>query len=61
MAEMVFSMVTALVIIAMILVSGGCRIYIRKKFDPSEHIDDIDAAIKRQNIAKTRLHNAQHK
>ncbi len=51
----------ALIIIGIILISGGARMYVRKKFDVREHFDAIDAAVKRQNIAKTRLHNVQTK
>lgn len=51
----------ALIIIGIILISGGARIYFRKKFDVREHFDAIDAAARRQNIAKTRLHNVQTK
>lgn len=51
----------ALIIIVIILISGGARIYFRKKFDVREHFDAIDAAARRQNIAKTRLHNVQTK
>ncbi len=51
----------ALIIIGIILISGGARMYFRRKFDPSEHLQTLDAAIKRQNIAKTRLHNVQTK
>jgi hypothetical protein len=58
-AETVISMVSALVIIAIILVSGGARMYFRHKYDVTEHFKDIDAATARQNIAKTRLHNVQ--
>jgi hypothetical protein len=51
----------ALIIIGIILISGGARIYIHRKFNVREHFDAIDAAVKRQNIAKTRLHNVQTK
>lgn len=51
----------ALIIIGIILISGGARMYVRKKFDVREHFEAIDAAAKRQAIAKTRLHNVQTK
>jgi len=51
----------ALIIIGIILISGGARIYFRKKFDVSEHFEALEAAARRQNIAKTRLHNVQTK
>lgn len=51
----------ALIIIGIILISGGARMYFRKKFDISEHLQNIDAAARRQNLAKTRLHNVQGK
>lgn len=51
----------ALIIIVIILISGGARIYFRRKFDVREHFDAIDAAARRQTIAKTRLHNVQAK
>lgn len=55
----VSSMLAAATIIVIILVSGGARIYIRKKFDVSEHFDAIAEAAKRQQIAKKELHNVQ--
>ncbi len=55
------SMLIALTIIVIVLLSGGARIYVRKKFDVSEHFDAISAATKRQQIAKRNLHNAQTK
>lgn len=51
----------ALIIIGIILISGGARIYFRKKFDVSEHFEALEAAARRQNIAKTRLHNVHTK
>ena len=59
--EMVISMMTALIIIAIVLVSGGSRIYFRRKYDVSEHINSIKAATDRQKQANTRLHNVQNK
>lgn len=58
-AETVVSMVTAFVIIAIILVSGGARMFFRKRFDVTEHFQNIDAATQRQQQAKMRLHNVQ--
>lgn len=55
------SMLAAIIIIGMILVSGGSRMYFRKKFDVSEHFDKIDQAVKRQQVAKRKLHNAHTK
>lgn len=51
----------ALVIICIILISGVARLYFRKKFDITEHLESIDAAARRQTIAKQRLHNVQVK
>lgn len=56
----VISMVTALVFIGIILIGGMWRNYIRHKFDVSEHIDSVAQAARRQQQAKTRLHNAQN-
>lgn len=57
--ELVTSMLFAATIIVIILVSGGARLYIRRKFDVSEHFASIDKAVKRQQIAKRNLHNVQ--
>ena len=58
---MVASMVTAAIIIGMILIGGGLRLYFRKKFDVSEHFAEIDRAVRRQQIAKGKMHSAQTK
>jgi hypothetical protein len=52
-------MLAAATIIVIILISGGARLYIRRKFDVSEHFANIDKAVKRQQIAKRDLHNVQ--
>ncbi len=57
--EVVTSMLFAVTIIAIILLSGGTRLYIHKKFDVSEHFDAIAEAAKRQQAAKRKLHNVQ--
>jgi len=57
--ETVASMFTAITLIAIILISGGARLYTKKKFDVSEHFSVIDDAVKRQNIAKRKLHHVQ--
>lgn len=57
----VISMMTALAFIVIILLSGACRLYFRHKFDPSEHIADVAAAVGRHKAAKTRLHNVQNR
>lgn len=54
--ELVTSMVTAIVLIAIIIVSGGTRMLFRKRFNVTEHFESIDAATKRQNQAKIGLH-----
>lgn len=59
--EMVFSMLAAAIIIGMILISGGSRMYFRKKFDVSENFEKIDKAVQRQQIAKRELHHAHTK
>ena len=51
------SMLTALAIIIIILLSGGSRLYFKRKFDVSEHIAEVAAAAKRNQAAKQRLHN----
>jgi hypothetical protein len=53
----VTSMLFAATIIVIILISGGARIYIRRKFDVSEHFDAIAKATKRQQEAKRAMHN----
>lgn len=57
--ELVTSMLAASTIIVIVLISGGARLYIRRKFDVSEHFANIDKAVKRQQIAKRDLHNVQ--
>lgn len=59
-AVMVINMFTAFMLIVIVLVSGGARTYFRRKFDPSEHIAQINKAVQRQEIAKRKLHNVQH-
>lgn len=59
--ETVISMLAAATLIVIILLSGGARLYIKKKFDVSEHFDAIDNAVKSQAIAKRKLHNVQGK
>lgn len=54
------SMLTALVIIVIILASGGARQFFKRKFDVSDELKLIDEATKRHSIAKQRLHNVQH-
>ena len=58
--EQVISMVTALVLIGIILLSGGFRTYFRHKFDVTQHLDNVARAAQRQQKAKQRLHNVQH-
>ncbi len=55
------SMMTATAIIVIILLSGGARAYFRRKFDVSEHFDDVQKALARNHKAKQRLHNVQTK
>lgn len=53
------SMMTALGIIVIILVSGGARTYFKHKFDVSEHLDEVARALQKNKRAKQRLHNVQ--
>lgn len=53
------SMLTALIIIVTILVSGSLRLWIRHRFDVTEHLDAVTQAAQRQQRAKQRLHNVQ--
>jgi hypothetical protein len=59
--ETVTSMLAAATIIGIILISGGARIWVRKRFDVSEHFEKIDEAVKRQQLAKRKLHSVQTK
>lgn len=54
------SMMTALSIIVIILLSGGARTYFKRKFDVSEHLEDVARALQKNRKAKQRLHNVQH-
>lgn len=58
--QTVIEMMTAAIIIGIILVGGGSRMYFRKKFNVSEHFEALDQAIKRQEIAKRKMHNVQN-
>lgn len=55
------SLLASLTIIGIILCSGVVRIYVHRKFNVSEHFEHIDQAVKRQQLAKRNLHNAQGK
>lgn len=57
---LVTSMMTALLLIVIILASGGCRLWLRRKFDPTEHIESVSQAVRRQQIAKDRLTHVQN-
>lgn len=57
----VVNMLAAMTIIVIVILSGSARLYVRKKFDVSEHFTAITEATKRQQIAKRNLHNAQIK
>ncbi len=59
--EMVTSMLAAATIIAIILISGGARMWVQKKFDVTEHFENIDKAVQRQQLAKRKLHSVQTK
>jgi len=61
MIEVGISMLAAAVIIAMIILSSGSRMYFRKKFDVKEHFEKVDEAVQRQQSAKRMLHHAQNK
>lgn len=51
------SMLTAFVIIAIILLSGGARTYFKHKYDPSKHLEKMQQAIARNDKGKRRIHN----
>lgn len=53
------SMMTALAIIVIILLSGGARTYFKRKFDVSEHLEEVTRALQKNKRAKQRLHNVQ--
>lgn len=57
----VIEMMFALILIFCIIISSGFRVYFRRKYDPSEYRDELNAALERHHNAKTRLHNAQTK
>jgi len=59
--EAVTSMLAAATIIGIILISGGARMWVRKKFDVTEHFENIDKAVQRQQLAKRKLHSVQTK
>lgn len=56
-AEMVVDMLVAFTLIAIIIVFGGTRIFVRKKFNVKEHFDSIDEAVKRNQLQQRKLHH----
>lgn len=54
------SMLTALGFIVIILLSGGARAYFKRRFDVSEHLDEVARALQKNKKAKQRLHSVQH-
>jgi len=54
------SMLTAFIIICIILLSGGARMYFKRKFDITPELKMIQDATDRHTKAKQRLHNVQH-
>jgi type II secretory pathway pseudopilin PulG len=60
--EMVVEMLVAIIIIAIILTSGGTRIFVRRRYGIGEHFKSIDDAVKRQQLQQRKLHqNVQAK
>ena len=55
--EMVLDMLVAFMLIAIIIVFGGTRIFVRKKFNVKEHFDSIDEAVKRNQLQQRKLHH----
>lgn len=53
------SMLTALAFMVIILLSGGARTYFKRRFDVSEHLDDVSRALQKNKKAKQRLHSVQ--
>ena len=54
------SMFTALAFIVIILLSGGARTYFKRRFDVSEHLEEVSRALQKNKKAKQRLHSVQH-
>ena len=52
----VASMMTAVTIIVIILLSGASRIYIRHKFDVTAHIKEVERAAKRHEQVTSHTH-----
>lgn len=59
MMVVVVNMFTALTLIGIILASGISRLYFRRKFDTTEHMEAIEAATERQTTEKQRLRNVK--
>lgn len=53
------SMMTAFAFIVIILISGGARTYFKHKFDVSEHLQNVERALQKNQRAKQRLHRVQ--
>lgn len=45
----VINMMTAAIILAIIIISGASRLYIKKRFDVSGHIQEVERASKRND------------
>lgn len=55
--RMVLDMLVAFTLIVIIIVFGGTRIFVRRKFNVSEHFDSIDEAVKRNQLQQRKLHH----
>lgn len=49
-------MITALVIIAIILVSGGFRTYFKKKYDVTNHLEEVKRATRHNKEVRLKTH-----
>jgi len=56
-AEMVFDMLVAFTLIVIILIFGGTRIFVRRKYNVREHFAEIDEAVKRNQLQQRKLHH----
>lgn len=58
--KVVFDMLVALVLIAIIVLFGGIRMIVKSKFDVTEHFDKIDEAVARNKFQQRKLHHNVH-
>lgn len=55
--KVVLDMLVAFTLIVIIIVFGGTRIFVRRKYNVREHFAEIDEAVKRNQLQQRKLHH----